>query len=570
MERTFSVLLALLVFTTVPPSIAHSDCVEDRHPVSLDDGKIVQFRSYSCVSEDIRLRVEFHRFADFPASILISGNTSDLLSEIVGLPQIIRNEVFSTYSSLLRQFGHTYEVGGRKILMSAEAGGAGGVGSGSDRIGARTIRVLFSPYGAGGVYPAIEEYEALKSGLIPSNMKYFYSIFCQDEPRDSDKPICSNFDRNFMQINFWRSMRADDVARYAQRRRIFDAQFSPGAVSEVSTPSDLQLLSYLAGSNWPPNLSMLIGNGHTDGCDGGFFYTVPTIILETALIENTSNRPVTVDNFFGGISSDTRLRVAAPSTLARLAASGNTLNIPVGVLPPGSKILLPTRIILRPDQYTLDRFGYRQTAAIIHRQKGASGYGGNAGAFEAPNFVTYVYGAEIGLGGFSVNGTKFDLLNRSANFMEMSMSSEEGSCPYLLSRQENESDWIDHGKVLHGASTSNREYTEVKVFVGLRRHFKLEEREPETAFIDQAELIIVLNDGRVISLKPNSPKLASGESDTIRLSWGDSVAIDFALPPDVAEADVTESRLFITGYYLRYPGLLARPKVSVSATESRP
>jgi hypothetical protein len=45
--------------------------------------------------------------------------------------------------------------------------------------------------------------------------------------------------------------------------------------------------------------------------------------------------------------------------------------------------------------------------------------------------------------------------------------------------------------------------------------------------------------------------------------WGEGIELAFALPEGVAEEDVIESRLTLTGYYERYSNLLAStPKAS--------
>ena len=88
------------------------------------------------------------------------------------------------------------------------------------------------------------------------------------------------------------------------------------------------------------------------------------------------------------------------------------------------------------------------------------------------------------------------------------MSAEEGSCPYLLSQGAEGSDWIDHGKILHAAPSQDREYTDVRNFSGFRARFRIEEREPEAAFINRAELTVVLKDGRTMSLTAGNGKPA--------------------------------------------------------------
>ena len=153
---------------------------------------------------------------------------------------------------------------------------------------------------------------------------------------------------------------------------------------------------------------------------------------------------------------------------------------------------------------------------------------------------------------------RLDLIERAANFMDMSVAYEAGSCPYLLAWDAKERDWVNHGKVLHKAPSKADEYIEAKSFSGFQSQFRIEEREPEVAFIDHAELVVELKTGETITLKPDNPSLAARDNDYLRLYWGDRADIAFVLPDGITKSDVTQSRFLVTGYYRRYSSLLAQ------------
>jgi hypothetical protein len=536
------------------PSIGNADCLEDRRAVSFEQGT-VQLRSVTCQVSDSTLRIEFHRLGTLPASMLVANQTSDRLGQVIGRPRIIENEVSTTFLALLRQFGSARDSNGMFIRFMAEAAGAGGSVEAPDAVGWSAARVL----GRGGFYPALEESDALQARIIPQGMKYFYSVSCKDGSSDSSKPVCHNFDPSFTRMRVWRSMRESDVVNYQRRMRAYNARHMTGDYKmPVAAPAQLLLMSYIAGERWPDDFAILHGTAVDDGCEGGFSYSIPVIMLEVAVVENTSNHPLPIDGILGGRSAETRLRVASAPASSLLSAAGTTLSGSVGTLAVGEKVLIPLRIILGPDQSVGDLFGYRRTAGELYRRLGQGGFAGTTGGFAAPSLKTYVYGSEVAIGGFSVNGSRVDLAKRSANFMEVTMSSEEGSCPYLLSWDEYKNDWIDHGKILDKAPSSDRQYTEVKVFSGFRGRFRLEEREPEIAFIDQAALTIVLNSGEIMSLKPTNSKLAEPDGDVVRIPWSDAIEIVFPQPAGVSADEVKESRFAVTGYYVRYSNLSAR------------
>ena len=205
----------------------------------------------------------------------------------------------------------------------------------------------------------------------------------------------------------------------------------------------------------------------------------------------------------------------SPSATARLASAGDALEPAVGTLAPKETVVVPVAYLPGAQSRRANLFRYRQTASQTQKRLGTNGFSGN-GSFGAPSFKTYVYGPEVAIGGISINGERVDLQNRSANYMEMTMSAEEGSCPYPLSQGAEGSDWIDHGKILHAAPSQDREYTDVRNFSGFRARFRIEEREPEAAFINRAELTVVLKDGRTI----RSPPLPATANPQLELATG--------------------------------------------------
>jgi hypothetical protein len=557
-----TILLGSIIF--LASSSAFAQCTEDRRGQEVGD-QVVQLRTYLCRTgrgpNEPQIKVELDRLSDAAASVVITKGTSGMLSQVIGAPKLIDNDVSKTYSDLLRQFGVTL---GRELSLQAikvDGAGSGGTGSSSEHILDKGIRILGHPYFASALdYPAIDEMDALKKKKIPSGLQYFYSVACKNDEKNSTggiTSICKNYDPKETTMLFWRSMKADDLTKYSRRLIAYNRRYAPGADSKnIVIPRELRLANHLAGETWPEDFMIITGTPNEGGCAlGPFFYGLRVFMLDVAIIENVSSAPISVDDLLGGHLTDTRLRVA--DSLAPRAKSGNPLGFVVGTLAPGEKVLVPLRILLRPDEGTTDQFRYRQTADQIHNQVGAGGYSGNFGGYGAPKFRNYVYGPEVAISGLVVNGTRVDLAGQSANYLEITMSSESGSCPYLLS-QAQDGDWIDHGKVLHKAPNGESEYTELRTFDSFKHRFRLEEREPEMAFIDQAELVAVLKSGETLTLAADNPKLATRDGDYLRLLWGDVVEINFSLPDQIREEEVVESRFSVTGYYRRYSDLMAK------------
>jgi hypothetical protein len=164
--------------------------------------------------------------------------------------------------------------------------------------------------------------------------------------------------------------------------------------------------------------------------------------------------------------------------------------------------------------------------------------------------------------GLVVNNKTVKLAEHADNSVDVTIGSGFGSCPYLLAWDETDREWVNQGKVLDAGKGKSGEYSEAKTFEGFRARFRIEEREPEIAYIDHAELVASLKNGETLTLKSGNNQLADRDGDYLELMWGEGVELAFTLPEGVAAEDVTESRLTLTGYYERYSNLLAAANFS--------
>ena len=311
MRKSLRLKFTLLACLVGLPSIVRAECFEDRRTVTFDQGGNVQFRSYGCQVDGGSLRVEFHRIGALAASLLFADKTSAGLEKAIGRPRLIANEVSATFLSLLQQFGSATASKDKYIAFSAEAGGAGGS---VDRVPDAVAWDSAKVFGGGGFYPAIEDGDALRAKIIPRGMKYFYSVACSDDNTDTSRPTCNNIDSNLTRIKFWRSMGESDVTDYSRRMRSYNARYMPQDFKlPLEIPPALQLVSYLADGRWPDDFVILVGSGFDDGCDSGFAYSMPVVMLEVALVENVSDRPLTIDSVSGGRAAESRLRLASAS-----------------------------------------------------------------------------------------------------------------------------------------------------------------------------------------------------------------------------------------------------------------
>jgi len=365
-------IISLGSFLLLASSTVFAQCTEDRRRVELGQN-VVQLRTYLCRtgqgSEKAQIRIEIDRLSDLAAGMIVSKRPTAILTQTIGAPKLLDNDVSNTYSELLKRFGSALERG--SFLLAVEAAGAGG--EGSLKAPAEGGKIL----GGQSNYPAIEEIDALKRKTIPSGLKYFYSVVCHDNETIEGRrtsSLCNRYDPQDVTMIFWRSMNQGDVTNYSRRMTAYNRRFAPkDHPDSVAIPRELRLANHLAGNNWPDDFMIMTGTAE-GGCLWGFSYELD-FLLDVAILENVSKVPIAVNDMLGDWATDSGLRVA--STSVPHANAIHPLGLIVETLAPGEKVLLPLRILVGHKNSTTQEFRYRETAGQIHRQLGASKFTGN-------------------------------------------------------------------------------------------------------------------------------------------------------------------------------------------------
>ncbi|MEM6384263.1 MAG: hypothetical protein AAF739_16440 [Pseudomonadota bacterium] len=490
--------LLIALASLILPSGARAECTRAERPTTISDSEI-NLRVYDCNTFTRNVRVEFHRLSSNTVANLQEEKTTAELGALLGTPRIVEGEIWFEFRGLRNQFGSRRFV--PPAVTRVVASGSGDVATGFDEDAAGSLHLL----GIGsGFYPAIDELRFLEGGRDAPGLQ----------------------ERNGM---LWRFMTREDVRQYVPRLRSLNETLFGGRLErEGQTPVDdaLMLLDHLTRAHpMPPDFMVMAGEFITAACafEPGwrFSYFGRVILMDVMVIENLSERPIDVGSFVG---TRTRggLRLPSPAGDEFLFLRG--FEEP---LEPGARVMVPLALSFAPSD-----------------------------AMRAFTNSTYVYGTELSIAGMFVNDVELTFEERNANFIEMSSVLEEaGSCPYLQAFDGEVGGWVEHGKVLHAANSADRSDTETLQFPGLRTQFRLEEREPEVAFIDAAVLTLDLHDGTSVTLQTDHPDLAAIDDKPAIFRWGEAVAFDFAVPEDIDPETVVRSTLDVTGYYLTYTSL---------------
>lgn len=484
---------------------AQANCVEDFRPATVGDTQ-VNVKAYICRSATAHFRIAFHRLSVAAVSLLISGDANKSVREIVGTPRIVTNSITQTVQDLLDSYSATHEPEfGRPIVnVSVPRGGSASddYSSESENIRSPEIKVLDTDWIGMGefYYPAVDEIKILLAGRIPNTL----------EPKDKK--------------TLWRFVTNRDLDEYQTRLLSYNnlLRAHPDQVYEIygEQPRTIQLMSFLSGGRLPRDFSVIRGSFDEGGCAsaGWVFNYLPRVpIVDVIVIENLSSATSTVSGI-SGTYAEGGLR----PPLDRQSTGDRQFPIPEITIKPHASIAIPTGLVFAPSDELRE--------------------------YTSSN---YAFGPEYAVAGITINGQSVVFEQKSANFMQLSLLNEEGSCPFLQSFRH-DGVWIEHGKVLHYGLGIENKYTEAIKFKGLRTKFRIDEREPETAFIDQVILQVELHDGRIHHIMPSVTQLADIDESYLSLRWGNIVEIDFVVPAVVRVDMVKESALRVTGYYEPY------------------
>jgi hypothetical protein len=544
-----------LVFCLISAALVSSDalagCREDPREVRVDQAYVVRLKSYLCSFEEggnaRRIKIEYHRFANETASGLVSGQFAEYMTKIFGKTEIIHNDVYNKFKYMVDKYSTT-EVFDSKDLDAVRTlvhinQSDDSAFTSADKL--RSVRIEDNI----GPYPAVSELESLNAKTIPNSINVFYA---------------QSGATTGLQAIFWRYQDITDIENYransgllkeaAQANSDFGQLHLDVDRSTSHSRKFLSFLQYLSeGAGLPKEFLILWGRYNAAACTDPsweFETSSPNVTLEMLVIRNESGRAINVDSLLGEESPDLPLRVASKIDSASTATTAR-LSV-ARTIAPGQSLLIPSRIILR-SAFAFDNGQPMAKGVDVYNRLRAKGISARSDVFAVPSLHDYTFGPELKVSGAVVENAPVQFADLDGNLVDISNSGGAGSCPYLLSWDSGQAEWLEHGKILHGSSDKRLEASQSVVMPGFVARYRLEEREPEVATIDGAELTLSLKNGDTIALRPADAQ--SSEPDPFRLFWGETKEFGFQLPAGVAVADVVQSSLSLTGYYQRYSSL---------------
>ncbi len=515
-QRISALVLGSLLF--IPNGATAGECLREERRLQTGSHGSTSLRSYLCRSSNsaASLNVTFLRLTDHVASALMEGRPPRMFQSIFAGGRLVYTPTFAELNTLLSRYGRRSQH--------------------LDQNSCR--RMSIRPAGRGARRLKRQSCENTSYDFVPGTS--LRSLGGWDYQEGTDVPALDLVNGIAEGGVRWRYMNRRDITNYSRNLRRYNR--IAGETRAANVPRYIRMLEYISRQGLPEDFHFIVGQYETGGCFNNgrlaLIYERPLRVY-AAVIENTGRRAVTINRFFGISASFQGLRKPMWAKDVR-GRSTTTLNIDGQRLAPGEKIILFRRLVFGTNKFLKDHTNNLRPK---------------------PRLKAYAYGPEFHLAGFTTANERFSLNRAANNFLNLSMSSGGGSCPYVEAWSNSDQDWVNHGKVLHHAHGIAKKEQDQITIPGLRLRYRLHERESELAYIDKVALDLALKGGSVVRLEPPQPQLKRIDGKDVRLYFGDRALLEFTLPAWIKPDDVVSSTLQVVGYYERYSTIFARRRL---------
>jgi hypothetical protein len=533
-----------------------AQCLPNTREIKFPDGS-ARLRNYVCKLPDAaepQIRVEFDRLSEATAGSIIKESSAHPELQIAfptARMRLLDNPVLTEVKRLFDQFG-TRGVVDIHYQFQVSAAAKGGDYSGSTMESSkREMWTLSFPDPSGGdsiplLSPKDHKY-IQEHNDWPPGYNFFYSTNCHPDLKSNPIPCTT----------LWRPGKAHDLNGL------------PGGYTKYH-----QLIDNLGKAGLPDDFLTLTITFDSCGSDTEIGFNVHMfvreLILDIALIENSSDKDVSLDGLLGTtVEIPVLRREDASATISDADLTITKLsNVKMGA---GETVAIPLRISFVPaledsfsdkngamTKYNEIRAAAPGTIFTVKEEEGHKAVRKVSESFGPPTVPVpqvYVYGPQTNLRGLLVNGQRIEFDAAARNFVRLTSGEEIGSCPILYAWDDGLAAWVRYGKVIHQANTKTKQTTQIISFPGFTSRFRLSEEEPEFSYIDQAKLSVQLVNGTKIDLHADNSSLTQVDGNYLEIRPYKSIEFGYRLPSNVNREDVTGSTLAITGYYRPYSGV---------------
>jgi hypothetical protein len=455
-------VLLLLLCLSLVPSVHAENCAVGHHSVQLAKNAVV-LRDFNCqIGPDAsfaELRVTFFRVSEVVAGSLLK-KPLPYMDQIVGPITFINNEVYKEIRNLFDTFGSSLHDSGGPTYFEFSGESVTRVRlpevwtTGPDNQ-VHYLSRLFGGIGSDAVLLRSPSEVILNTDHWPTtgDAGYKMSYGCTWEQHP---PIGCTTVWKYINVTDFNWILADLRTAIRRARQYVQARNSEEddvpRIDEIDMhgqrlEKNFELYRYISRGNLPPNFLFVSTGPNIAGCykiNWVAEYSAKPLSFDFAVIENLSRQPITIDGFLGEASAVENLRPRVANSIPS-GPRPMPLDVAPTTLQPGARAGLALRIIFGSEHPTwTERDPTPEQLYENIRSRRSRQFSMSIGGFNrykvvtkskesfqkpsAPDLSDYLYGPEIGLAGFSVDGQSFLLGGGEINTVE-ALSSEDEPFP---------------------------------------------------------------------------------------------------------------------------------------------
>lgn len=570
----FLLAMALLPPWSSPATSIESNCVRRDRQITLleqllDGPMTIERRNELVKGYDCKgLRIEFLRLSEV-ALALLENRKSMRLEKVLGATRIVETSPLQNYKTFLANFGRVYPAANLIEEMPYRESEEEKYQPFAD------IRLLFEPpiqhsfLELSPYFPAVDDISSLSSGTWPKSLK----LFATEGATPGSLTL-----RQSTQFppTLWRSLSVQDLLSFNENaRRIGELAGRYGEANwsaEQNRLSEFGFLISASAGNLPEELIRIQGWPATieEGCALEFVpteissvsprlflfkYKMPQLYFDAMLVRNATKEIIEISGFSGTKEIGAGLRRIDRSE----AVSPDVDDLSGKVfIDPGATTIFPTAVLLRPQELDpcCQYVPAGESRAIKAIEEYARvGYGVGKDQYQTPSYPLYFQLLPAySIGGLESSRGKFSFERTRPLRFSFAAALEGGSCPYLMTKSgtSEATSWVDHGKILHAATSRLLKTTQIERISGAPRFLRIEEREPEEAVIDMVKLKVSYEDGSTAIFFPDLKPLRHVDGDELHIRWGEALEFSFPVSDSPDRRSPKSSELEFVGYYERF------------------
>jgi hypothetical protein len=340
--------LALTAILAATLEASAGACLKNAREIKLNKDNVVRLSDYLCRSDrdaQATVRVQFQRLSGLAAGALLHGGTAPWQRTLYGKYQIADNEVLREYKNLLARFGHAVrerDAGGGEnvavdLLLRTPAQKEKGEPTSVKATKGAEVRSFELP-GLPDIPLIDETIHILNERTWPASLNMYYTssvIGLSKSPLE--------------EMTVWRYLSPADAREYSRRLQRYKQLLADRNDTPIVRPKAMQLLEYLTSAGWPETFLYASAElaGDASGCVVLDFRTNSySFVVDIAVIENVSSKPLQIDQLYGRNQEGNRLRQTG-RTLQTGAESA--LQAAPITLAPTERFIVPLSLVFSSD-----------------------------------------------------------------------------------------------------------------------------------------------------------------------------------------------------------------------------